>query len=242
MEGQNLQILIKQNMHIVEAIAKRYAGEGIELDDLIQEGNIAVLQAAEKYSPTYNIPFPSYAGKWIQRRIQRAAAKDRAIHIPEHILRAYGKITMTYRILEQQNKCIPTSRDIASETGMDEKDIKNILDIFYNAKDIYSLNTLIDGDESDDEIIDYIPAPLKDTVEIIAENTLKADITAILNRLKDREREIIRMHMGFDAEPKTFEEIGKILGISRQRVCQLEQKAMRKLGCARNREILIQYL
>ena len=242
MQGENLQALIRQNMNMVKAIAKRYAGEGIELDDLIQEGNIAVLQAAEKYSPTYNIPFPSYAGKWIQRRIQRAAAKDRAIHIPEHILRAYGKITMTYRILEQQNKCIPTSRDIASETGMDEKDIKNILDIFYNAKDIYSLNTLIDGDESDDEIIDYIPAPLKDTVEIIAENTLKADITAILNRLKDREREIIRMHMGFDAEPKTFEEIGKILGISRQRVCQLEQKAMRKLGCARNREILIQYL
>ena len=242
MQGQNLQVLIKQNMHIVEAIAKRYAGEGIELDDLIQEGNIAVLQAAEKYSPTYNIPFPSYAGKWIQRRIQRAAAKDRAIHIPEHILKAYGKITMTYRILEQQNKCIPTSRDIASETGMDEKDIKNILDIFYNAKDIYSLNTLIDGDESDDEIIDYIPAPLKDTVEIIAENTLKADITTILNRLKDREREIIRMHMGFDSEPKTFEEIGRILGISRQRVCQLEQKAMRKLGCARNRELLAQYL
>ena len=242
MQGQNLKVLIIQNMNIVKAIAKRYAGEGIELDDLIQEGNIAILQAAEKYSPTYNIPFPSYAGKWIQRRIQRAAAKDRAIHIPEHILRAYGKITMTYRILEQQNKCIPTSRDIASETGMDEKDIKNILDIFYNAKDIYSLNTLIDGDESNDEIIDYIPAPLKDTVEIITENSLKADITAILGRLKDRERAIIRMHMGFDAEPKTFEEIGRILGISRQRVCQLEQKAMRKLGCARNREILIQYL
>ena len=105
-----------------------------------------------------------------------------------------------------------------------------------------SLNTLIDGDESDDEIIDYIPAPLKDTVEIITENSLKADITAILGRLKDREREIIRMHMGFDSEPKTFEEIGKLLGISRQRVCQLEQKAMRKLGCARNRELLIQYL
>ena len=242
MQGQNLQALIRQNMNMVKAIAKRYAGEGIELDDLIQEGNIAVLQAAEKYSPTYNIPFPSYAGKWIQRRIQRAVAKDKAIHIPEHILRAYGKITMTYRILEQQNKCIPTSRDIASETGMDEKDIKNILDIFYNAKEIYSLNTLIDGDESNDEIIDYIPAPLKDTVEIITENSLKADITAILNRLKDRERAIIRMHMGFDSEPKTFEEIGRILGISRQRVCQLEQKAMRKLGCARNRELLIQYL
>ena len=242
MQGENLQALIRQNMNMVKAIAKRYAGEGIELDDLIQEGNIAVLQAAEKYSPTYNIPFPSYAGKWIQRRIQRAVAKDRAIHVPEHILRAYSKITMTYRILEQQNKCIPTSRDIAIETGMDEKDIKNILDIFYNAKDIYSLNTLIDGDESDDEIIDYIPAPLKDTVEIIAENTLKADITTILNRLKDREREIIRMHMGFDAPPKTFEEIGTILGISRQRVCQLEKKAVRKLCSASNKAILVQYL
>lgn len=242
MQGKAIELLIGQNRDLVIQIAKRYAAEGIELDDLIQEGNIAVLQAAEKYSPTYNISFPSYAGKWIQRRIQRAAAKDRAIHIPEHILRAYGKITMAYRILEQQNKCIPTSRDIASETGMDEKDIKNILDIFYNAKEIYSLNTLIDGDESDDEIIDYIPSPLKDTVEIITENSLKADMTAILNRLKDRERAIIRMHMGFDSEPKTFEEIGRILGISRQRVCQLEQKAMRKLGCARNRKLLIQYL
>lgn len=242
MQGKDIEILIGQNKDLVIQIAKRYAAEGIELDDLIQEGNIAVLQAAEKYSPTYNIPFPSYAGKWIQRRIQRAAAKDRSIHVPEHILRAYGKITMTYRILEQQNKCIPTSSDIALKTGMDEKDIKNILDILYNAKDIYSLNTFIDGDESDDEIIDYIPAPLKDTVEIITENSLKADITAILNRLKDRERAIIRMHMGFDSEPKTFEEIGRVLGISRQRVCQLEQKAMRKLGCARNRELLIQYL
>lgn len=242
MQGKDIEILIGQNKDLVIQTAKRYAAEGIELDDLIQEGNIAVLQAAEKYSPTYNIPFPSYAGKWIQRRIQRAVAKDRAIHVPEHILRAYGKITMTYRILEQQNKCIPTSMDIALKTGMDEKDIKNILDILYNAKDIYSLNTLIDGDESDDEIIDYIPAPLKDTVEIITENSLKADITAILNRLKDRERAIIRMHMGFDSEPKTFEEIGRILGISRQRVCQLEQKAMRKLGSARNRKLLIQYL
>ena len=242
MQGQNLQAHIRQNMNMVKAIAKRYAGEGIEIDDLIQEGVIGIMQAAENYRPNFNVSFPSYAGKWIKSRIQRAAAKDRAIQIPEHIQRTYTKITMTYRILEQQNKCIPTSRDIASETGMDEKDIKNILDIFYNAKEIYSLNTLIDGDESDDEIIDYIPAPLKDTVEIITENSLKADITAILNRLKDRERAIIRMHMGFDAEPKTFEEIGRILGISRQRVCQLEQKAMRKIVCARNRELLAQYL
>ena len=241
MQGQNLQALIRQNMNMVKAIAKRYAGEGIEIDDLIQEGVIGIMQAAENYRPNFNVSFPSYAGKWILNRIKRAAAKDRAIQIPEHIQRAYTKITMTYRALEQRNKCIPKSRDIAIETGMDEDDIKNILGIIYNAKDICSLNTLIDSDESDDEIIDYIPAPLKDTVEIITENSLKADITAILNRLKDRERAIIRMHMGFDAEPKTFEEIGRILGISRQRVCQLEQKAMRKLGSARNRELLAQY-
>ena len=242
MQGQNLQALIRQNMNIVKAIAKRYAGEGIELDDLIQEGVIGIMQAAENYKPNFNVSFPSYAGKWITSRIKRAAAKDRAIQIPEHIQRAYTKITMTYRSLEQSAKHIPSANDIAYELGMDEEEVKNILGIIYNAKDICSLNILIDSDESDDEIIDYVPAPLKDTVEIIAENTLKADITAILGRLKDREREIIRMHMGFDAEPKTFEEIGRILGISRQRVCQLEQKAMRKLGCARNRELLIQYL
>ena len=242
MQGQNLQVLIKQNMHMVEAIAKRYAGEGIELDDLIQEGNIAVLQAAEKYSPTYNIPFPSYAGKWIQRRIQRAAAKDRAIHVPEHILRAYGKITMTYRSLEQSAKHIPSANDIAYELGMDEEEVKNIICIMCNVQEVYSLNALIDGDESDDEIIDYVPAATKDTIEIITENSLKNDITTLLNRLKDRERAIIRMHMGFDAAPKTFEEIGTILGISRQRVCQLEKKAMRKLGSASNKAILVQYL
>ena len=242
MRGQNLKVLIIQNMNIVKAIAKRYAGEGIELDDLIQEGVIGIMQAAENYKPNFNVSFPSYASKWIKSRIQRAAAKDRAIQIPEHIQRAYTKITMTYRSLEQSTKHIPSANDIAYELGMDEEEVKNILGIIYNAKDICSLNILIDSDESDDEIIDYVPAPLKDTVEIIAENTLKADITAILGRLKDREREIIRMHMGFDAEPKTFEEIGRILGISRQRVCQLEQKAMRKLGCARNRELLAQYL
>ena len=242
MQGQNLQALIRQNMNMVKAIAKRYAGEGIEIDDLIQEGIIGIMQAAENYRPNFNVSFPSYAGKWIKTRIKRAAAKDRAIQIPEHIQRAYNKITMTYRSLEQSTKHIPSANDIAYELGMDEEEVKNILGIIYNAKDICSLNILIDSDESDDEIIDYVPAPLKDTVEIIAENTLKADITAILGRLKDREREIIRMHMGFDAEPKTFEEIGRILGISRQRVCQLEQKAMRKLGCARNRELLAQYL
>ena len=242
MQGQNLQVLIKQNMHMVEAIAKRYAGEGIELDDLIQEGVIGIMQAAENYRSNFNVSFPSYAGKWITSRIKRAADKDRAIQIPEHFQRAYTKITMTYRSLEQSAKHIPSANDIAYELGMDEEEVKNIICIMCNVQEVYSLNSLIDGDESDDEIIDYVPSATKDTIEIITENSLKNDITALLGRLKDRERAIIRMHMGFDTAPKTFEEIGTILGISRQRVCQLEKKAMRKLGSASNKAILVQYL
>ena len=242
MQGENLQALIRQNMNMVKAIAKRYAGEGIEIDDLIQEGVIGIMQAAENYKPNFNVSFTSYAGKWIKSRIKRAAAKDRAIQIPEHIQRAYTKITMTYRSLEQSTKHIPSANDIAYELGMDEEEVKNIICIMCNVQEVYSLNALIDGDESDDEIIDYVPAATKDTIEIITENSLKNDITTLLNRLKDRERAIIRMHMGFDAAPKTFEEIGTILGISRQRVCQLEKKAMRKLGSASNKAILVQYL
>ena len=242
MQGENLQALIRQNMNMVKAIAKRYAGEGIELDDLIQEGVIGIMQAAENYRPNFNVSFPSYAGKWIKSRIKRAAAKDRVIQIPEHIQRAYTKITMTYRSLEQSTKHIPSANDIAYELGMDEEEVKNIICIMCNVHEVYSLNALIDGDESDDEIIDYVPSATKDTIEIITENSLKNDITALLGRLKDRERAIIRMHMGFDAAPKTFEEIGTILGISRQRVCQLEKKAMRKLGSASNKAILVQYL
>ena len=161
MQEQNLKVLIIQNMNIVKAIAKRYAGEGIELDDLIQEGVIGIMQAAENYKPNFNVSFPSYAGKWIKSRIKRAAAKDRAIQIPEHIQRAYTKITMTYRSLEQSTKHIPSANDIAYELGMDEEEVKNIICIMCNVQEVYSLNSLIDGDESDDEIIDYVPASLK---------------------------------------------------------------------------------
>ena len=127
MQGENLQALIRQNMNMVKAIAKRYAGEGIELDDLIQEGVIGIMQAAENYKPNFNVSFTSYAGKWIKSRIKRAAAKDRAIQIPEHIQRAYTKITMTYRSLEQSTKHIPSANDIAYELGMDEEEVKNII-------------------------------------------------------------------------------------------------------------------
>lgn len=242
MQVENLNLLIKDNMYMITTIAKKYTNEAIELDDLIQEGVIALVQASKKFSSSFNVPFTVYAKTWINRHIQRMAEKEAAMQIPAHTLRAYNKITSAYRNLEQLKQAPPTESEIAVECDMPEAQIRNTLSLVGRAQNIISLNLLVNSDDSEDEIMDFIPSETQDATEIIQEKAMKKDLHSLLARLKDREREIIFMHMGFESEPMTFEEIGNVLGISRQRVYQLEQRAMRKLGCAKNKAILIQYL
>jgi RNA polymerase primary sigma factor len=234
-----LEKLIESNLRYVVSVARRYLGYGLSLADLINEGNIGLIQAAKRFDPTRGVKFITYAVWWIRQAITHAlAGQGGVVALPVRQLEKLRKVLEGYRRYTQQIGVEPSSEELAKELDLPPNEVETILHVYRH----FSLDAPI-GEEGETSFADVLPsatAPSGEEAYINA--TLTQEIQELLSQLPEREEQILRLRFGIDDEPKTLEEIGGMLGLTRERVRQIEKRAKDRLRQRARARALQEYL